>query len=648
MLELLENRLAPANLPAGFTQTQIADLANATAMDFAPDGRLFVSQQTGDLRIIENDSLLATPFVHLDVDSNGERGLLGVAFDPNFATDGYVYVYHTVPGGSGPAHNRVSRFTANGDVAVPGSEVDILDLDDLSDAANHNGGAIHFGPDGNLYISVGENANGLHAQDLGTLLGKMLRINADGSVPADNPFVGIAGVRPQIWAYGLRNPFTFAFQPGTGRMFINDVGSDGSVSRERIFEGVAGANYGWYPVEGYTTDPALTSPLYAYPRTQAGGANGIVAITGGAFYNPATNQFPSQYTGQYFFADYAGNWIEILNPNDLTVSQFATDLSDPVDLKVAADGSLYYAGVGYLGAPGIYKIQSTGAAEQIVGTQDPGYADTSGWLNWPGGYSGTIRYAAAGTGSETATWQLTALATASYDVQVTWPVYGGNASNATYQIFDGTSLVRTVTLDQRLAPVGTLVNGATFQSLGPVSLTSGTLTVVLSDNADGFVMADAVRVVGALRPLGSIIVDNTDAVGYAESGQGWQSLASEGYNGNLRYAPAGSGNTATWQVTGLLTGDYDVQVTWTAGANQATQATYQIYDGDTLLQTVIIDQTQTPSGTITHGTTLINGSAFQSLYTAHISSGTLRVVLSDDLDGDGLLIADAMRLVQTA
>ncbi len=127
-------------------------------MAFAPDGRLFVCQQGGQLRVIENGVLLSTPFVTVTVNASGERGLLGVAFDPNFATNHFVYVYYTA---TTPAiHNRVSRFTANGNVAVAGSETVILDLDNLSSATNHNGGAIHFGPDGKLYIAVGENANG--------------------------------------------------------------------------------------------------------------------------------------------------------------------------------------------------------------------------------------------------------------------------------------------------------------------------------------------------------------------------------------------------------------------------------------------------------------------------------------------------------
>jgi glucose/arabinose dehydrogenase len=179
-----------ATLPSGFSETLVAGgLSSPTAMDFAPDGRLFVCLQGGQLRVIKNGALLPTPFVTLTVNSDGERGLLGVAFDPNFATNNFVYLYYT---SSSPAiHNRVSRFTANGDVAVAGSELVLLDLENLG-ATNHNGGAIHFGPDGKLYVAVGENAEPSNSQTLTNRLGKVLRINSDGTIPSDNPFFNTA------------------------------------------------------------------------------------------------------------------------------------------------------------------------------------------------------------------------------------------------------------------------------------------------------------------------------------------------------------------------------------------------------------------------------------------------------------------------
>src|SRR5688572_21068534 len=226
-----------ANLPPAFTEALVAGgLNNPTAMAIAPDGRVFVCQQGGALRVIREGVLLPTPFVTVPVNAAGERGLLGIAFDPDFMTNQFVYVYYTSP--TPVIHNRVSRFTADGDVAVPGSELVLLDLNPLSGATNHNGGALHFGIDGKLYIAVGENANPFNAQSLNNLLGKVLRINADGSIPEDNPFYNVAaGANRAIWALGLRNPFTFAVQPGTGRLFINDVGSGGGGVREEINEG---------------------------------------------------------------------------------------------------------------------------------------------------------------------------------------------------------------------------------------------------------------------------------------------------------------------------------------------------------------------------------------------------------------------------
>lgn len=339
-----------ATLPAGFIETQISGLSNPTAMEIAPDGRIFVCLQEGSLRVIKNGALLATPFLTLSVDPSGERGLLGIAFDPNFASNNFLYLYYTVP--ATPRHNRVSRFTANGDVVVPGSEVIIWELDNLTSATNHNGGAIHFGPDGKLYIAVGENATPSNAQTLSNQLGKVLRINSDKTIPADNPFFNTAvGNNRSIWALGLRNPFTFAFQPGTGRLFINDVGQS---AWEEINDGIAGSNYGWPNTEGFTSNPAFRSPLFAYGH--GGDATTGCAIAGGAFYNPTTVQFPSSFVGKYFFADLCSGWIRVFDPATATASGFATNISQPVDLKVTPDGSLYYLA---RGSASLFKVQFT-------------------------------------------------------------------------------------------------------------------------------------------------------------------------------------------------------------------------------------------------------------------------------------------------
>ncbi|HKZ00973.1 MAG TPA: PQQ-dependent sugar dehydrogenase [Pyrinomonadaceae bacterium] len=329
-----------AALPSGFIETQISGLSEPTAMAINADGRIFVCQQTGALRVIKNGVLLPAPFLSVTVDSSGERGLLGVAFDPNFEVNHWVYVYYTVPA---PVHNRVSRFTAsvtNPDVAAAGSETILLELNNLS-ATNHNGGALHFGPDGKLYIATGENAISSNSQSLSNVLGKILRLNPDPNnlIPSDNPFFATAsGNNRSIWALGLRNPFTFTFQPGTGRMHINDVGQS---AWEEVNVGSAGSNFGWPNCEGTCNSTGVTNPLYQYANDAA-----TCAITGGAFYNPTSTNFPAEYVGKYFLADFCAGWIKYFDPQNApsagAASTFANGIAAPVDLQVANDGSLYY------------------------------------------------------------------------------------------------------------------------------------------------------------------------------------------------------------------------------------------------------------------------------------------------------------------
>jgi glucose/arabinose dehydrogenase len=341
VLAPLAGALPAAELPAGFTETAVAKgLRLPTALAIARDGRVFVAEQGGTLRVIARGKLQKRPFVGVQVDARGERGLLGVALHPDFPATPFVYVYYTAT--KPVVHNRVSRFTARGNRVVRGSEVRLLDLPPLG-PTNHNGGGIHFGPDGMLYVGVGENASAANAQSLETPLGKLLRITPTGGVPADNPFLDrTSGLARAVWALGLRNPYTFAFAHD-GRLYINDVGQS---SWEEINPGVAGANYGWPLVEGpFGESSELLGPVFAYGHGD--GPTTGCAITGGAFYEATgAGAFPAEMGGSYFFADLCSGWIRRLPAGSSAAVDFASGVGGPVDLAVGPDKALYYVGYG--------------------------------------------------------------------------------------------------------------------------------------------------------------------------------------------------------------------------------------------------------------------------------------------------------------
>ena len=331
-----------ANLPPGFVEQQIATGLDPTAIAMAPDGRIFVAEKNGRVRIVENDILLPDPFVYLEVDNFNERGLGGLVFHPNFEQNNYIYFYYSVPGGN---YNRIVRMTANGNYAIIGSEEIIFELNPMAGTI-HNGGGMHFGPDGKLYVSVGDGADANTANSMNSLLGKVLRLNDDGSIPEDNPFYAqTTGDYRAIWAVGLRNSFSTAMHPESGLLFGCDVGSN-------LFEEVnnitAGGYYGWPELEGYQTNEILpdnyTDPLYAYNHDV-----GCAAI-GAAFYHAETPVFPPQYHDKFFFADYCEGYIKVMDPATGAIEEtFATNIDRPLCLLVAPNGDMYYierAGMG--------------------------------------------------------------------------------------------------------------------------------------------------------------------------------------------------------------------------------------------------------------------------------------------------------------
>jgi glucose/arabinose dehydrogenase len=535
-----------ATLPAGFTETRIATgLASPTAMAIAPDGRVFVCEQAGRLRVIRNGALLATPFLTVTVNSAGERGLLGVAFDPDFASNRFVYVYYTAT--SPTIHNRVSRFTAsatNPDVAAAGSEVQLLNLPTLSSATNHNGGALHFGPDGRLFIAVGENANGANAPSLNTTLGKMLRINKDGTIPTDNPFFNqTTGINRSIWARGLRNPFTFGFQPGTGRLHINDVGQN---TWEEVNLGVAGSNYGWPATEG-NEPPGMAGVRYPIHVYANAGSN--CAVVGAAFYNPPEANFPAQFVGRYFFGDFCGGFIRTLSPPGYTTSTgFATGIASLVDIAIGQDGLLYYLTRGSGGS--VFRVTFTENAAPEV-TQHPQSITVSV------GQPATFTVAASGATPLSFQWQRN----------------GGNIAGATSSTFTLSS--------PTLADDGATFRAVVTNSFGSDTSNSATLTVTPNSAPQGTITM----------PVAGTLFSGGQTINFAGS-------ASDPEDGTL---PA---SAFTWQVdlhhethvhpfvqpvTGVTAGSFRTSDRGHPETNTFYRITLTVRDSDGLSHTSFVD-----------------------------------------------------------
>jgi glucose/arabinose dehydrogenase len=345
---------------AGFKRDEVAsNLTLPTSMAFAPDGRLFITEQVGRIRIIKNGQLLPTPFATIPAFTRDERGLLGLAVDPNFAQNRRIFIYYTA--NSNPPRNTVSMLTAssnNPDVAESGENI-LLQVG--STEGYHNGGALHFGQDGMLYIAVGDLHTATtaqpHSQNIRNLFGKILRVDVRSGqlqVPADNPFVGVSGARGEVWALGFRNPFTFAPDPSSSTIYINDVGQGSGNKRsvEEINPLVKGGNYGWPTCEGSCNNNGFINPVHQYN----GGDDGGCAITGGTFYRG--RNFPSSFSGSYFYADYCGGWIKRRDANG-AISTFdnGSGISRIIDLDVNPITGALYA-IQFEGGK-IHKFEST-------------------------------------------------------------------------------------------------------------------------------------------------------------------------------------------------------------------------------------------------------------------------------------------------
>ena len=384
--------IAPA-APVGFSAQTVASGFNLpTAFAIAPDGRIFVAEKRGVVRIWKGGALLAAPLIDLSAQVNdySDRGLLGMTLDPAFASNGYIYLlraYEATPSDdSGLRTARLSRFTVVGDTASPATEKIILGslgsapcsqhpvgADCIpQDWYGHGVGSVRFANDGTLFVSNGDasswndvNDPALRSQNLDILAGKLLRVDVNGKGLPDNPFWdgNPDAARSKVWAYGFRNAFRFSVRPGSGNPGVVYAGDVGWNTTEEVDVVRKGGNYGWPCYEGSAVQPGYQfksvcqalytavagdptkhkTPVVAYNHDGQG-----ASVTGGVFYTGSV--YPSQYQGRYFFGDYARSWIKHagFDVNDTLTSgpvDFDTGAEAAVDIQQGPDGLLYYLSI---------------------------------------------------------------------------------------------------------------------------------------------------------------------------------------------------------------------------------------------------------------------------------------------------------------
>lgn len=358
----------PQPPPSGTASFGLADIASGLSRPVyltapAGDSRLFVVEKVGRIRIIKNGALLPTPFLDITskVGSGGnEQGLLSVAFHPSYSTNGFLFVNYTNVSGD----TRIERYTVSGnaDVANPASAKLILAID--QPYGNHNGGLNLFGPDGMLYIGMGDGGSGGdphgNGQNRNSLLGKILRIDVDHgdpySIPANNPFAN-GGGRGEVWAYGLRNPWRFAFDKTAGMLYIADVGQNSYEEVNVAAAGTPGLNYGWNIMEGAAcynssscNQAGLQLPVVAYKLYEGG----TCTVIGGVVYRGSA---VPQLVGHYLYADYCAGWIR-----SFTWTNSAA--ANTTQWQTSAHGSI--TSFGQDGSGEVYLLSENGHVYKIV------------------------------------------------------------------------------------------------------------------------------------------------------------------------------------------------------------------------------------------------------------------------------------------
>jgi len=348
--------------PEGFIQTPVVtDVSQPIAIEFASDGRLFIAERIGRVVVVSDGASIEALQLPSANHTLAEGGLLGMALHPDFVSNGWVYLFYTLVPEDKP-HSRVSRFRAVGNTLDPDSEEVIWEAE--FDQEGHFGGCLVFGLDGNLHVAAGENWSPQRSQELSRPEGKIFRIRDDGTIPVDNPFVNMPDARPDVWAYGFRNPFRLAIDPVNGELYAGDVGAGSWEEIDRVH---AGANGGWPLMEGpqcYISDcSGFLTPIWSYGHGGPGGSGASLIL--GPIFRAAS--FPKAYRGNIFAADFVHSYIKrlILDAGGTVVDEVMFDPEQPYvsDMEVGPDGALYVARI--FGAQmGIHRIEFVGTSNE--------------------------------------------------------------------------------------------------------------------------------------------------------------------------------------------------------------------------------------------------------------------------------------------
>jgi glucose/arabinose dehydrogenase len=352
-VESVQANTPPA--PEGLTLTPFVDgleLPVFITPVIGSNDKYFVLEKVGRVRVVENGEVLEQPVLDIQdlVSTGNEQGLLGIALHPDYQSNGYIYINYTdnANTGTGPQNTQIVRYTVSNDVADPASAKTILTVEQPH--SNHNAGMIAFGPDGYLYIVLGDGGSGGDPYNLGQnmneLLGKMLRIDVDNgdpyAIPEDNPFVGQEGVRPEIWTVGWRNPWRFSFDRETGDMWLGDVGQNAYEEISFQAAGQGGGNYGWrcyeatheYDLSENCEGKEFIDPVLEYDHSQGASVTGGYVYRGSAIPDLQGRYVFGDFTNGYiwFASQQNGTWTSTLwQDTDLNISSFGED----------ADGELF-------------------------------------------------------------------------------------------------------------------------------------------------------------------------------------------------------------------------------------------------------------------------------------------------------------------